>query len=179
MNVETYQSGRRPITEPSTLAPGSDRPGSYPGSERSKPNRPGGVKRFFVVVNNEWNRETYPDLIGNVYRYRVPAYARLLALDQVMWTGGDFPPNFKRSWGGPGVDFQWRVFHRIRAFIFRDALQDYGALPLRGDWDCQVPRTPVNFGHGRLTGGDMDNVRILWKRATLDAWRACRRGQVL
>ena len=135
--------------------------------------------RFCVVVDCEFNRVTYPDMIGQVYAAnRAPAYARVAVIDRHCWAGGDSPrPGYGCAVRSDGR-LRWpmivgcagrmrqvlitaRVFAGIRSLLFREYVRECGGLDL---WECA--------GTTRW-----DRARLFWNRATLDAWRTVDRWQ--
>ena len=149
--------------------------------------------RFCVVVDNEWNRVNYPDMIGLVYAAnRAPAYVGVAVVERHCWTGGDSPlPGY-----GAAVDrrggLRWRViagnaqtgvdgkrrrraicervFSSIRSLLFREYVRESGGLDL---W---------HFPGGVLPSGEafegttpLERARLFWERAHLDSWRTCER----
>ena len=74
-------------------------------------------------------------------------------LERVEWTGGDAPPkNFKHS-----------IFREVRSYLFKEQLRECGGLEL---WKCAGTSS-------------LQRARIFWNRATLAAWRTCKRNGIL
>jgi len=69
------------------------------------------------------------------------------------WTGGDTPPK----------DFILEIFRELRQFYFRDQVKDCGGLDL---WKEQGTTA-------------LEQARIFWNRARLDAWITCKRQNLI